>query len=190
MSSFHHFSLPEVILKTKLWLFMGATSCGKWDPLSAVSKQQKNKSDIKMISSYSITHLPWGLFVPLFICSYNWLCGTFNSVTIVIECQLSVQVYGWLMTLRYILWSVNQFSWQCKRACDAFQVHSSGDWIAICVFIFGSLAVIWLLLNTIDRRHTENIPCNKDKNVCIYLDGASLHSPVKCGLSGRSSWHI
>lgn len=39
------------------------------------------------------------------------------------EYQLSVHVYEWVMTLRYILWSLNQFHWPCNRVCDAFQAH-------------------------------------------------------------------
>lgn len=92
-----------------------------------VSKQQKKKGDIKTVSSYSITHLPWGLFVPLFMGFNAAIIGSVALVTqlspISIEYQLYVHVYGWVMTLRYILWSLNQFCWLCNRVCDAFQVH-------------------------------------------------------------------
>lgn len=101
--------------------------CGCFVPLSEVSKQQKNKGDIKTVSSYSITHLAWGLFVPLFVGFNGVITGSVALVTqllpIAIEYQLSVHVYRWVMTLRYILWSLNQFCWLCNKVCDAFQVH-------------------------------------------------------------------
>lgn len=95
--------------------------------MSEESKQQKSKGDIKTVSSYSVTHRPSGLFAPLFM-GFN--AATIGSVALVtqllafaIECQLSVHMCAWVMTLRYILWSLNQFCWLCNRVCDAFQVH-------------------------------------------------------------------
>lgn len=99
---------------------------GSFISLSEVSQQQ-NKGDIKTVSSYSITHLPWGLFVPLFMGFNAVIIGSVALEThllpIAIEYQLCVHAYGCVMTLRYILWSLNQFCWLCKRVCEAFQVH-------------------------------------------------------------------
>ena len=89
--------------------------------------QQRNKGDSKIDSSYSVTHLPLGLFVPLFMGFNADIIGSVALVTqflpISIEYQLSGHMCGWVMTLRYILWSVNQFCWMCSSVCDAFQVH-------------------------------------------------------------------
>lgn len=61
---------------------------GTAEHLSEVSKQQKNKGDIKMISSYSITHLSWGC---LRLSSYAVVIGSVALLTqlllIVIECH-------------------------------------------------------------------------------------------------------
>ncbi len=77
--------------------------------LSEVSKQQKNKCDIKTFSSYPITHLPWGLLVPLLMDFNTVTTGSVAPGTqllpIAIEYQLSVRVYWCIKTLRYVLWS-------------------------------------------------------------------------------------
>lgn len=83
---------------------------------------------MKTDSSYSITHLPWGLFAPLFMGFNAVIIGSVALVTrllhIAIEYQLSVHVYGRVMTLRVILWILNRFCWLCNRVCAAFQAHT------------------------------------------------------------------
>lgn len=72
-----------------------------------------------------LLYYSWGLFVPVSISFNAVIIGSVALVTqllpTAIEYELSVHVYGWVMTLRYILWRVNQFCLLYEGVCDAFQ---------------------------------------------------------------------
>lgn len=111
-------------------------------------------------------------------CSYYWRYGTWSSAASYCRWipNICALVHGWETTQK----SVPRASNQLCAGYVPVGATCAGDWIAICVFIFGSLAVIWLLVNNIDPRHKVNILRSKGKK-CFPLLVRVLY-PVKHAL--------